>query len=74
MTATNTVRTSALGSRPALKYAHERITEMLFLGSAAGPLITHHENVHRLPNRTLIHVIGLMFRFGGIRKQTFLEL
>ncbi|MDR6924359.1 hypothetical protein J2Y56_000386 [Pseudomonas sp. BE134] len=38
MTATNTVRSSSLEGRPALKYAHERLTEMLYLGRVSGPL------------------------------------
>ncbi len=43
MTATDTVHSSSLKSRPGLKYAHERFAEMLVLGSASAQLkqMTH---------------------------------
>lgn len=39
MAATDTVHSSYLEGRPALKYAHERLAEMPVLGSASAPLI-----------------------------------
>lgn len=38
MSAANTVHSSSLEGRLALKYAHERLAEMLVLGSASAPV------------------------------------